>query len=90
MPDPRCPFCRRRYADPRGCKPGLPGEIDPVLYGEEVHPISSSPTCADCGAGTGAIHHVACSCAECPNCRELFHGSMSCDENRQLTMGGAA
>ena len=90
MPDPRCPYCRRRYTDPRGCKPGLPHEIDPALYGEEVHPISSSPTCSDCGAATGAIHHVACPVAECVSCHRQHHGGMSCAEDAALTTGGRA
>lgn len=90
MPDPRCPFCRRAYTDARGCM-SSPEELEPVLYGAEQNPISSGPTCRDCGAPSGTMHHVACSCAECPQCHQQAHGGeMSCEENRQLTMGGAA
>lgn len=96
MPDPRCPYCRRRYADVRGCKPGLPGEIDPVLYGDEWYPFSDEPgpTCRDCGAPKGLIHHADCSCSECPSCHRQYHGGMTCEEDAQfhaeLRSGGTA
>lgn len=88
---PTCGYCRRPYADPAGCDPGPPGEIDPVRYGDELHPLSHTPACRDCGAPAGRLHHVGCSVAECPDCHLQWHGvDTSCAENRLLVAGGGA
>ena len=91
MSEPTCPECKRAYADPRGC---LPFDGGPLAYGSELDPISSGPTCRDCGAPKGTEHHAGCACTECPSCHRQYHGGMTCEEDAQfhaeLRTGGTA
>lgn len=45
---PRCTYCGREYRDARGCD-WLDGDPKPPTYGSECHPLSTGPTCYDCG-----------------------------------------
>ena len=70
---PTCEYCTRPYADPRGCE-YLDDDTKPVKYGEELDPLSTTPTCRDCAAPLGTEHHVACTKAECPTCHGQWFG----------------
>lgn len=90
MSVPTCPYCQRLLSDPRGCEPGDGSEREPVLYGQEQDPLSSDPTCRDCGTPRGATHHAGCSCTECPRCGLQWHGvEGDCEANRALVTGGS-
>lgn len=87
---PTCPECRRPYGDPLGCDWDYT-DFRPVLYGAERNPISSGPTCRDCGTPRGTMHHAGCACTECPSCHNQWHGvDTSCDEDARLRSGGGA
>lgn len=90
MTVPSCDYCERWLDDPRGCEPGPANEVDPVIYGEELYPFSDGPACRDCSAPKGTMHHVECSCTECPLCHRQYHGSMTCAENRALLAGSTS
>ena len=93
MSKPTCTYCERPYSDERGCE-YTDGDERPVLYGEEVHPISTCPTCRDCGSPRGKEHRAYCLCTECSTCHSQFHPGMTCEEGAQfhaeLRAGGTA
>ena len=82
-----CKYCNQEMHEAAGCvmEPILTvdGEIDPVKYGDELHPTMRSDQdgvlrrrCGDCAALPGNYHHVGCDIEECPRC----HGQLlSCD-----------
>ena len=90
---PTCTYCRRPFSDPRGCE-YLPGDEQPVIYGEELHPFGDGPTCRDCGTARGRRHHAFCLATECPTCHNQFHPGSTCDEDAkfhaELRTGGTA
>ena len=81
MTTPTCPYCQRHLDDARGCE-----YLEPVVYGAEQHPLSTSLTCRDCAAPLGTRHHAECSCTECASCHRQFHGG-DCEANRLLVTG---
>ena len=84
-----CQYCERPYSSPHGCD-YLKGDEKPVTYGEELHPVSTGPTCRDCATPKGKEHHAYCLATECADCHRQFHPGMSCAEDAELTAGGAA
>jgi hypothetical protein len=83
--NPTCDTCHRLLSDPRSCE--YDPERGPVRYGHEEHPLSVGPTCRDCGARKGTLHHLECIATECPECHGQYHGSTSCEEDRLLRTG---
>lgn len=88
MSEPTCLYCERPYADPRGCE-WLEGDPKPPTYGSECHPLSTGPTCYDCGTPREREHHAYCLATECTACHRQGHIG-PCDEDAALTTAGAA
>ena len=88
-PPKGCDYCKRPFSDPRGCL-YEPADERPATYGFEAHPLSSGPTCRDCGAPKGTEHHAECLAAECRSCQRQWHAGLSCEEDARLVMGGDA
>ena len=58
-------------------------------YGDELHPLSSTDRCRDCGTTKGGIHRVGCLMAECLECDQQYGlcGGIDCDEVYAITTG---
>ncbi len=81
----RCDYCERPYTGRRGCD-YLDGDEKPITYGEELHPLSSSPRCRDCGTPKGREHHATCLATECAACHRQWHPGATCEEDAKITM----
>ena len=81
--DYTCLYCSRRFSDPRGCQYD-PDDERPVVYGSELYPLSSGPTCRDCMAPKGKEHHAYCLCTECSSCHNQFHPGTTCEEDAKF------
>lgn len=101
MPTPTCPYCERAYSDRRGCE-YLDSDPRPLPYGDETdayaalrgltaRSMTQTPTCSDCAAPKGTLHHSTCLKAECSACHHQFGlcGGTDCDEVWQWSTGGS-
>ena len=88
-----CRVCESEMKTADGCLPlkvpTMAGEMERILYGEELNNpvpmpgrtqhgvvLGDPPRCHDCGVLPGHFHHIDCDWEECPNCHDQL---ISCD-----------